>query len=63
MMIKRRQPGDRRWGLPVEFPLLDSSGFNVPVDRRKITDRRRAIATLEEVQRLLSQKPGKARRL
>jgi len=63
MTIKRRQPGDRRWGLPVEFPLLDSSGFNVSADRRRITDRRRAIATLEEVQRLLSQKPGKTRRL
>ena len=61
MMIKKRQPGDRRWGLPVEFPLLDSNGLTVPVDRRRIAERRSAITTLEEVHRLLSQLSAKSR--
>jgi hypothetical protein len=55
MLLKKRQPGDRRWGLPAEFPLLDSNGFVVPADRRRIAERRKVIATLEDVQQLLSQ--------
>lgn len=61
-MITRRQPGDRRWGLPVEFPLLDSNEVNVAVDRRRTTERRNAIATLEELQLLLSQLSAKIKR-
>jgi hypothetical protein len=41
MKITRRQSGDRRWGLPFEFPLVDSAGFLVPADRRKLQDRRK----------------------
>jgi len=54
-MIRRRQPGDRRWGLPAEFPLVDSGGLLVPVDRRRLQNRRKAKVTLEEVKILLSQ--------
>jgi hypothetical protein len=65
MTIRRRQPGDRRWGFPVEYPLVDSSGFYVPVDRRRIADRRKAATTLEEVETLLyqlsGQNPGNSR--
>jgi len=57
MTITRRQPGDRRWGLPAEFPLEDSAGFLVPVDRRQHPNRRKAIVTLEELEILLSQLP------
>jgi hypothetical protein len=42
MIITRRQPGDRRWGFPAEFPLVDSEGFLVPVDRRQFPNRRKA---------------------
>ena len=58
-MITRRQPGDRRWGFPAEFPLEDSAGFLVPVDRRRLTNRRKADVTLEEVEILLSQLSAK----
>ena len=54
-MIIKREPGDRRWGLPAEFPLEDSSGFIVPVDRRRLANRRKSGVTLEEVEILLSQ--------
>lgn len=54
-MITRRQPGDRRWGFPAEFPLVDSQGFLVPVDRRRLANRRKVKSTLEEVEALLSQ--------
>lgn len=54
-MITRREPGDRRWGLPVEFPLEDSEGFLVPVDRRRRPNRRKAGVTVEDVEILLSQ--------
>jgi len=48
MLKTRRQPGDRRWGLEVEFPLLDSGGILVMANRRNLTDRRRNTLTLEE---------------
>ena len=54
-MIIRREPGDRRWGLPPEFPLEDSEGLLVPVDRRRRPSRRKAGVTLEDVEILLSQ--------
>jgi hypothetical protein len=58
MLKTRRQPGDRRWGLHVDFPLQDSSGYLVLANRRKLGDRRRTDATMEELATLLS----KARR-
>lgn len=58
MVLTRRQPGDRRWGLPAEFPLLDSTGFPVPADRRRLQNRRMANASLEEIEILLSQLPA-----
>ena len=58
MLKTRRQPGDRRWGLHVDYPLLDSSGFLVFANRRKLRDRRRMDTTMEELAKLLS----KARR-
>jgi len=54
MMKTRRQPGDRRWGLNVEFPLRDSGGFVVLADRRKLRERRKAEATMEEWAALLA---------
>ena len=57
MIITRRQPGDRRWGFPAEFPLEDSEGFLVPVDRRRLPSRRKANTSLVEV--LLSRLPEK----
>lgn len=39
MITTRRQPGDRRW-FPAEFPLTDSEGVLVPVDRRRLPNRR-----------------------
>ena len=58
MLRTRRQPGDRRWGLHVDYPLQDSSGYLVLANRRKLRDRRRTDATMEELAALLS----KARR-
>jgi hypothetical protein len=49
MIITRRQPGDRRWGFPAEFPLVDSEGFLVPVDRRQFLNRRKADTSLMDV--------------
>jgi len=57
MIITRRQPGNRRWGFPPEFPLTDSDGFLVPVDRRRLPNRRRANSSLMEA--LLSQSSEK----
>jgi len=54
MLSTRRQAGDRRWGLDVEFPLRDSGGFVVVTDRRKAPDRRRVEATMEELANLLA---------
>jgi hypothetical protein len=58
MLKTRRQPGDRRWGLHVEYPLQDSGGFLIFANRRKLRDRRRTDTTMEELAALLS----KARR-
>ena len=58
MIITRRQPGDRRWGLPAEFPLIDGTGFHVPADRRRIPNRRKANTSLEDMEGLLSQLPA-----
>ena len=38
--VERRAPGQRRWGLTVEYPLVDSQGMVVLTDRRRVPDRR-----------------------
>jgi hypothetical protein len=54
MLKTRRQPGDRRWGLHIDYPLQDSSGFLVLADRRRLRDRRRTNSTMEELAALLA---------
>jgi hypothetical protein len=44
--------------MPVEFPLTDGDGVEVVHDRRSGVDRRKAIATLEELLILFSQLPA-----
>lgn len=55
MGLIKRQSGDRRWGMDVEFPVTDSNGVYVIRDRRSGVDRRKARATLEDLLVLLSQ--------
>lgn len=55
MGIIKRQPGDRRMGLPLGFPLVDSEDVLVCRDRRIRQERRVAYFTLEEIELLLSQ--------
>lgn len=57
-MVVKRQSWERRWGLPVEFPHTDSRGFSVAYDRRKGSDRRKAKASLDEIQILFSELPS-----
>jgi hypothetical protein len=40
--------------LHVDYPLQDSSGFLVLANRRKLRDRRRMAATMEELAALLA---------
>jgi hypothetical protein len=54
MRIIKRQLGDRRLGLPPEFPLIDSDEVFVARDRRTHHDRRDADISLEEIEALLS---------
>lgn len=58
MGIIKRQPGDRRWGMDVGFPMTDSDGVYVIRDRRSGVDRRKARATLEDLLILFSQAPS-----
>lgn len=58
MGIIKRQPGDRRWGMDVDFPMTDSDGVYVIRDRRSGVDRRKARATLEDLLILFSQAPS-----
>lgn len=55
MGIIKRQLGDRRMGLPLGFPLVDSEDVLVARDRRIRQERRVADFTLEEIELLLSQ--------
>jgi hypothetical protein len=55
MGIIKRQLGDRRMGLPLGFPLVDSQDVLVARDRRIRQERRVADFTLEEIELLLSQ--------
>ena len=58
MTVIKRQAGDRRWGLSVEFPLTDGDGIAVCHTRRSGSDRRRAPASLEELMILFSELPS-----
>jgi len=58
MGLVKRQPGERRWGLPVEYPFTDSSGVHVMLDRRGGVDRRQSPADLEDLLILFSQLPS-----
>jgi hypothetical protein len=58
MGLIKRQPGDRRWGLDVEFPMTDCDGVDVMRDRRSGVDRRKVMATLEDLLILFSQAPS-----
>jgi hypothetical protein len=44
-----RQKGDRRFDLPVEFPLMDCQGVFVIKDRRQLTDRRKTKEDLDDL--------------
>jgi hypothetical protein len=55
MGIIKRQLGDRRMGLPLGFPLVDSEDVLVSGERRSHQERRVAYFTLEEIEMLLSQ--------
>ena len=56
--MTKRHPGERRWGLCVEFPLMDSDGVHVLRDRRRGSDRRKAGAELDELLVLFSELPS-----
>jgi hypothetical protein len=58
MGLVKRQPGERRWGMPVDFPLIDSGGLYVVHDRRHDNDRRKSPASLEDLLILFSQLPS-----
>jgi hypothetical protein len=58
MGLVKRQAGDRRWGMSVEFPLTDNLGNRIIHDRRSGGQRRRSIATLEDLIVLFSQLPS-----
>jgi hypothetical protein len=47
-MIERRNKGQRRWDLEVEYPLKDSGGFTVIADRRQQSDRRLDNISVED---------------
>ncbi len=60
MHLRKRRPGEKRWGIPVEFPLTDSNGVRVTRNRRSGVDRRKTIASFEELLVLFSAIPAGA---
>lgn len=58
MGLIKRQPGERRWGLPVDYPVTDSGGIHVATDRRSGVDRRQSPADLDDLLILFSQLPS-----
>jgi hypothetical protein len=58
MTCINRQRGDRRWGLPTEFPLNDGAGLLVLYDRRSGRERRKVTATSDELRDLFSKLPS-----
>ena len=55
MALVIRQKGDRRFNLPVEFPLEDSQRVFVIKDRRQLTDRRKAKDDLGDLIGMISE--------
>ena len=55
MSLIVRQKGDRRFDLPVEFPLMDCQGVFVIKDRRQLTDRRKAKDDLGDLIGMISE--------
>jgi hypothetical protein len=49
-----RQRGSRRYDLPYEFPLTDSQGICVILDRRRLPDRRKTKHNLDDLRAILS---------
>lgn len=56
-MLERRNKGQRRWGLDAMFPLKDSGGVTVIVERRRMSDRRLVNTSLEERLTMFSEMP------
>jgi hypothetical protein len=56
-MPDRRYRGQRRWGLDIEFPLIDNHSVTVICDRRHMSERRLENITLEERLTLFSEMP------
>ena len=54
----KREPGERRWGMPAEFPLTGGSDVHVMLDRRSGVDRRVSPADLDDLLILFSQLPS-----
>jgi hypothetical protein len=54
-MLERRSRGERRWGLEVLFPLVDSKGITVIIERRRVSDRRLDNIALAERMMLFSE--------
>ena len=50
-----RQKDDRRFNLPVEFPLVDSQGLFVIKDRRQLSERRKVIDDTDDLMVMLSE--------
>ena len=56
-MQEKRSKGQRRWGIRADFPLVDSGGITVVIDRRRLRDRRLDNIPLAERLMLFSQMP------
>ena len=54
-MQEKRSKGQRRWGIRADFPLVDSDGIAVVIDRRHLRDRRLDNIPLAERLMLFSQ--------
>ena len=54
MTLIVRQKGDRRFDLPVEFPLEDSQGVFLIQDRRRLPDRRKEIYGIDDLKIIVS---------
>ena len=57
-MMEKRSRGQRRWGLEVSFPLIDTNGVTVIRDRRSMPDRRLDNISLEDRLTLFSEMPN-----
>ena len=55
MTMVVRQKEDRRFNLPVEFPLVDSQGLFVIKDRRQLSERRKVKDDTDDLMVMLSE--------